>query len=324
MHKLFQEALDRAEGRTEYIVVVLADIRGFSEFSSHRESPDIAMYIKRVYIRMIDDYFPGASFYKPTGDGMLITMHCSQTEESLRETARAAVAACLRCVDEFPRICEGDPMINFDVPTGIGFGVARGTACCLVSGDVILDYSGQLLNLASRLMHLARPRGVVLDGAFGLELLAPDQRELFGQAQVCMRGVAETEPTMVYAQAGVVEVPEEAAMPLTPERWQAKEEQLTLGEWQARVPRWAMQLDRPPRRPSALTVTVESPLFRHGRRVPETRYRWQLTTDEQFEYVLWGNRPIVLVHLEPVLAHLRQRRVTRAAEVKIIIQYVPC
>lgn len=322
MHKLFQEALDGAEGRSEYIVVVIADIRGFSEFSSHRESPDTAMYIKRVYIRMIDDYFPGASFYKPTGDGMLITMHCSQTEESLRETARAAVAACLRCVDEFPRICEGDPMINFDVPTGIGFGVARGTACCLVSGDLILDYSGQLLNLASRLMHLARPRGVVLDGAFGLELLAPDQRELFGQAQVCMRGLAETEPTMVYAQAGVVEVPEETAMPLTPERWQAKEERRTISEWRVRAPRWAIQLDRPPRRPSALTVIVQFPVLRAGKQVPDVVQRWELAASEQFEYALWGNRPIVVVDLDAVLWFLRQRRLPGTAEVNITVEYV--
>ena len=69
MHKLFKDALPDAEGRSEHVVAIIADIRGFSEFSTRQESPNTAMYIKRVYMRLIEDYFPFASFFKPTGDG---------------------------------------------------------------------------------------------------------------------------------------------------------------------------------------------------------------------------------------------------------------
>ncbi|GAG49994.1 unnamed protein product, partial [marine sediment metagenome] len=204
MHRVFREALDGAEGRSEFIVAVIADIRGFSAFSTHHESVETAVYIKRVYIRMIDEYFPGGSFYKPTGDGMLITMPYTDTEESLRQAAQAAVGGCLRCLDEFPTICEGDSMINFEVPAAIGFGVAQGPACCLTSADVVLDYSGHLLNLTSRLTDLARPRGIVMDGGFALGLLPEDQQNLFEEDQVCIWSVAEQVPRTIYIQKGVV------------------------------------------------------------------------------------------------------------------------
>ena len=69
-------------------------------------------------------------------------------------------------MDDFPTMFTDDPMINFATPTNLGFGIARGTACCLFSGKRILDYSGQLLNLAARLNDLARPKGLVIDGAY--------------------------------------------------------------------------------------------------------------------------------------------------------------
>lgn len=208
MHRVFRESLDRAEGRSEFIVAVIADIRGFSAFSTEHESVETAVYIKRVYTRMIDDYFAGSSFYKPTGDGMLISIR--YTEQSLPEAARAAVGGCLRCLEEFPTICEGDPMINFEVPARIGFGVARGPACCLVSGDVVLDYSGHLLNVTSRLADVARPRGIVIDAAFGVDLLPDEHRALFEKAAVYLRSVAEDVPREVYIMKGAVKLPEAA------------------------------------------------------------------------------------------------------------------
>ena len=45
MHRKFRESLDTAEGHSEFIIVVVVDIRGFSAFSKRHESPDTAMYI---------------------------------------------------------------------------------------------------------------------------------------------------------------------------------------------------------------------------------------------------------------------------------------
>ena len=127
MHRIFRQALDEATGESKFVIVVFVDIRGFSAFSQRCESPDTAMFIKRVYMKMIDSYFSFASFYKSTGDGLLLTIPFD--EKNLEETCREVIASCVACHSEFANICNGDPMITFEVPTKIGIGIARGTAC---------------------------------------------------------------------------------------------------------------------------------------------------------------------------------------------------
>lgn len=319
MHKLFRERLDEAEGRSEFIVAVIADIRGFSAFSTQHESVETAVYIKHVYTRMMDEYFPGASFYKPTGDGMLITMPFIHTQDSLREAARAAVGGCLRCLDEFPAICEGDPMINFDVPAGIGFGVAQGPACCLASGDVVLDYAGHLLNLTSRLTDLARPRGIVMDGGFALEVLPGEHQELFEEQQVYLPSVAEEAARTVYIQKGVVEIPEAARRPLRPEEWERMDVRRTLREWDLAAPRYSVHLSKRPKRPGAIRVEMLCPVIRGGKRVPGLVSH----EDAPFDYELEAGRPEVILRVDEMLSSLREHKIPRKATVRVVIHYVP-
>ena len=319
MHKLFRERLESAEGRSEFIVAVVADIRGFSAFSTHHESVETAVYIKRVYTRMIDDYFPGASFYKPTGDGMLITMPYTYTEESLRQAAQAAVGGCLRCVEEFPTICQGDPMINFEVPAAIGFGVARGPACCIASGEVVLDYSGHLLNLASRLMDLARPRGIVIDGAFGAEVLLAEQQELFEEEQVYLPSVSEETPRAVYIQKGVVELSEAARRPLSLEQWERIEVQRTVREWRLALPRYRVRLPKTPKRLDGIRATIFFPMYRKGKRVRAL----QRDLPAPFSYELEADRAAVMVDVDQTLALLSRWGVPRTAATRVVIEYVP-
>jgi class 3 adenylate cyclase len=229
MHKILKTALPNATGHSEFVIVVVADIRGFSAFSRQHESPDIAMYVKRVYMKLIDAYFPTASFYKTTGDGLLVTV--PYDEKTLSETANQTVESCLRCVDEFGSICQGDAMVNFPTPNLVGFGLTRGTACCLASGDMVLDYSGHLLNLATRLMGLARPSGVVLDGAFGTQLLKTDIQGQFGVADVYLRSLAEEKAVKVFYQKGKVKIPEDAKRPLATQTWNTWSYTRKLHEW---------------------------------------------------------------------------------------------
>ena len=58
MHTQFRGHLENAKGQSEFIIAVNLDIRGFSSFSKNVESPDVAMYIKRIYMKLIDNYFP--------------------------------------------------------------------------------------------------------------------------------------------------------------------------------------------------------------------------------------------------------------------------
>ena len=81
MHREFRELLEKATGFSEFVVAINVDIRGFSPFSKTVESPEVAMFIKRVYMKLIDEYFSNASFFKPTGDGLLVIL--PYTEENL-------------------------------------------------------------------------------------------------------------------------------------------------------------------------------------------------------------------------------------------------
>lgn len=206
-----REGLNDAVGVSEYAIIVYADIRGFSDFSDDHESPDVATYIREVFIHMIDEYFPFGTFYKSTGDGMMITIHFNR--DNVLDMISKSVANAVRCVQEFPTFSRNNPMITFDTPTNMGIGIARGTTCCLKSDGRILDYSGQLINLTARLQDLARPRGVVFDGAFGHNLLSRELQDMFVPAKAYVRGIAETEPRELYILKDSVQIPESAQRP---------------------------------------------------------------------------------------------------------------
>jgi class 3 adenylate cyclase len=164
MHKDLRELLHSAEGRSRHVVVIFLDVRGFSSFAKIAESSDAAEFLRSVYTQILDDYFPEPEFFKLTGDGMLILYRYNR--DTLTDVTNQAVETSLRLVKEFSTLCDTDPMVNFDVPGELGIGVARGAATALISGDKILDYSGRPLNLAARLMDLARPAGEYLTTGF--------------------------------------------------------------------------------------------------------------------------------------------------------------
>ena len=186
----------RRRGSQSSSIVVNADIRGFSKFSSEVESVEAAVFIKKVYSRIFDEYFKEPAFFKPTGDGLLLVFRVD--EGSLEARSNELVADALRLVEDFPDLVANQPIINFSVPRSIGIGLARGAACALVSDQSTLDYSGQVLNLASRLMDFARPAGVVVHESFGIDLLAPEHRDRFAEDSVYVRSIAEATPTTVY------------------------------------------------------------------------------------------------------------------------------
>jgi len=209
--------LENAKGTNEHIIAIVLDIRGFTPFCKEEESLNVANFIKRVYIRIIDDYFPKASFYKPTGDGLLIII--TYTPESLKDIMTNTVKTCLSLVQDFGELCKGDSMIYFDTPERIGIGLSRGTACCISSGGTIIDYSGRVINLASRLNDFARPFGIVFDQGFGLPLLPKEMQELFLGENVYVRGIAEDKPMTIYFTKKHTIIPASRKMPLKESEW---------------------------------------------------------------------------------------------------------
>ena len=276
------------------------------------------MYIKRVCLELIDNYFGAASFYKPTGDGLLVTI--PYTASTLKKVASDTVKSSLKCHEEFAHICDNDPMVNFDVPTGIGIGIARGTACCLKSKDLILDYSGHILNLASRLMNLARPAGIVIDGNFTIGLLDNPDQKLFEKKGVYIRSIAEERPKTVHILKGAVDIPVEYLQPLTGERWELITKKKTFKEWKelSRPPFYRIKLKKGLKRPDAIKVTIFSPAKTKGESNVGTR-RYHLFT--HFNYERIAGDPNVTVNLDKMVEYLKSLKITLNTEVELRIDY---
>lgn len=211
MIKEFTCRLNKADGRSEFIIAVVCDIRGFSKFSAVHESPNLAMFIKRFYIKLLEDYFTTAVFIKPTGDGLLMIFRYS--EANLVQVSELVINTCMKVMKDFPDMFKDDPMINFSTPANLGFGIARGTACCIFSGKRIIDYSGQLLNLAARLNDLAHPRGIVIDGAYQESVMPENARPQFQQRSAYIRSIAE-ESSYGIICSNEVDLPNHALVPL--------------------------------------------------------------------------------------------------------------
>lgn len=315
MHRIFRKALDDATGESKFVIVVFVDIRGFSAFSQICESPDTAMFIKRVYMKMIDTYFNFASFYKSTGDGLLFTIPF--TEKTLKEMSQKTVESCIACHSEFGGICSGDPMICFSVPDKVGIGVARGTACCLTSGDTTIDYSGRLLNLASRLTGLARPSGIVIDGKFGIDLLSDEQRSSFEEVSVYLDGIAEDKPVQIYLTKEFTVIPERNTKPIAEKRWRHIQEVKPHRDL-LKFDTYRYYLESEPVSPDDIKVTVVYPKVISGK--VESGSGSVLDFDD-FKYTMDAGKPTVHLNYKKLSETLKRDQVKKNMNVTIDIAY---
>ena len=187
--------LDEAEGDSQLVVAAFVDIRDFSAFNEKVESVQSAAYIRRVYQRVLDEYLPGSDFFKLTGDGLMLIYELpfDLTAADVARVSGAAIEGSLRLVERFGTLVQGDPVVTFDVPQRVGVGIARGAACRLRAGDTTLDYAGRVLNLAARLMDIARPEGVVVVDPFAVEQLSAETKAKFSPLKVYLSGVAPHE-----------------------------------------------------------------------------------------------------------------------------------
>lgn len=180
----------------------------------------MATYIKTVYSKILDEYFQNASYYKPAGDGLIIII--PYTRSNLKEMANSTVKSCLNLLESFPTLCNDEPMVYFTTPNKIGTGIARGSACCIFNKeeDKVLDYSGRVLNLASRLMDMARPSGIVIDAGFRITLLDDDYQKLFANEKVYVRGITTSRPITVHYTKKGTSIPEEYKNPPIETKWE--------------------------------------------------------------------------------------------------------
>ena len=220
MHRRLLALLPKAQGHSCHVIAVFLDIRGFTSFAGANESTDAAAFLRTMYLRILREYFSDdVLFFKPTGDGLMIIVGHPDDADAFRFRINDVLRTAVRLVDEFDQIADEDVMVNFEVPTSLGIGVARGSVTVLRSGTTTLDYTGRCLNLAARLMDLARPAGVVFCDKFGSTLLDDKLTELFEPQKAYIKGIAEARPLDVYVTRQWTTVPASAVTPLTSPSW---------------------------------------------------------------------------------------------------------
>ena len=301
MHKEFRKLLEKATGLSEFVVAVNVDIRGFSSFSKTVESTEVAMFIKRVYMKLLDEYFSNVSFFKPTGDGLLIIV--PYTEENLDNVVINTIKTCLRVLLDFGSLCVKDSMINFEVPGKIGFGLSRGSACRLTSEDKTLDFSGKVLNLASRLMDLARPSGIVFDANFGIELLPDKLIDLFAKESVYIKGIAEREPVGIYYTKNFTRISPQNKHPIEEIKWKRVEDTKTLKQIRDFGSTFIYDLSSKPVDPDQIKVKITHPGVVRGRKRAEILTIFNFSN---FEYYLEAGNPKVKIGFDALAKRLEK------------------
>lgn len=314
MHRTLRKLLESAEGVSEFIIAVNVDIRGFSEFSKQVESPDAAMYVKRVYIRLVDDYLTGASFFKPTGDGLLLTF--PYNENNLKEVVRSTINKSWKVINNFGKICKNDPMINFQVPQHVGIGIARGTACRIVANRKVLDYSGHVLNLASRLMDIARPSGIVFADSFGAGLLDAKEFDKFTKGKVYLKGIAENKPIPIYYSKGITKISTMHKAPLNKIIWKTIKIEKKLAEF-AKVGNFHHPLAERPTDPDEILVKINYPMVTKGRKLLNVRR----LINPEFRYETAGDEYEVIINHRDIARRAKDNGVKDGWSINLTIKY---
>lgn len=315
MHKELRQLLREADGISEFVIAVNLDIRGFSSFSTTVESKDTAVYLKKIYMTLIDNYFQDASYFKPTGDGLLITI--PYDEKNLEEVAQNTINSCLNALYDFSSICDDDPMINYEVPDKIGIGIARGTVSRIANDDITLDYSGRALNLASRLMDLARPNGIVFDSTFIIQLLSEEQLELFEEANVYIKGIAERSPITIYYTKDLTTISPLNKHPLDKVKWKKHEIRKKFRE--IKKLRWfKIELDSEPWDENEIQVSVTYPTTKNGRKLEGYV---TVISFKDYKYGLEATKPFISINFPKLVEILERYGVKTTWPVVIEIQY---
>jgi class 3 adenylate cyclase len=320
MQREFRESIENAKGISQQIIAINLDIRGFTPFCEGKDSFDVAAYITRAYMKIIDGYFSDATFYKPTGDGLLIVTLC---EKKVEATVNKIIESCLKLVGDFANLCKGEEIIYFPTPDKIGIGIARGSACCIVSDDKILDYSGKVLNLASRLMDIARPSGIVFHSNLGFQLLSDDHKKLFEKDdRVYIRGIAEEKPTTIYYTKTLTLIPSYIKTPIREPIWINKKFANTLDKClkirSLKADALILHLDQEPLDKNQIFVEIR---FQVGDVVFTYYHDDNVFSSKFMQYRSKGAIHQITLDLDELVKFLKSHGVTPKTEVTYSIQY---
>jgi len=312
--------LDKAKGRSEYVIIVHIDIRGFTDFCQTVDSVNVATYIKKVYQKIINQYFTDVIYSKPMGDGLFLVIPFD--EENVEALVNDVIDRCNTLINNFSILVSEDKMITFPTPSFIGIGLTRGSACCIYVDEEIIDYSGKILNLASRLMNLARPSGLVCDFDSINKILKPELKEVFAEEEVYVRSIAEREPIKILYLKDNVIISDIHKKPLDEPIWEIKKITKTVGFIKKSHISVLFPLDLRPSNFDDIYVRVIYPHYKDGVKYEghsiTTLYK---ISDHKLNYVEEGTNFWIRLYLKELLEKFEEIKIDDEEEVQITIQY---
>jgi class 3 adenylate cyclase len=300
LHERLRDLLPSAAAESCQVVASFLDIRGFSTFSARTESFDSALYLRSVYITILSSHFEDATFFKLTGDGLLL-IHDLPSSQSVPEIVSSILTRAVSLVDSFSQITADDYMISSPVPEKLGVGIARGSATRLVSDGGVLDYTGRCLNLAARLTDKARPSGVVFADHHAKRLMSTEIAMQFTSDKICIRGISPQEPTPILITRGVEIDPSDREPIATASHVWGIGDTLSVEEVRG-ASFFGFYLPRPPRSYERVGVRVEYPRFDKDGHEQRTVLWFDLYGD----YEEQPGGPLVSIKLKPVQDVIQQ------------------
>jgi class 3 adenylate cyclase len=323
MHREIRSLLPKAKGESRSVLAVNLDVRDFSKFSLEVDSVETALYIRKLYQEILDKFYSEPSFFKPTGDGLLLVFDVDEGDiDSLTDISRMVVKGSVELVQSFSTLLDNDDWIYFPMPKRVGIGIARGAACQLTADGMTIDYSGTVLNIASRLMDIARPEGVVLDQTFPINLLPSSMQNTFmADENVILRSVAEEFPRKVYYRKGWTEISAANRRPLDEIDWKEKTATLTFAEFCERGPSFSIKLEADPIDPEQIFIELEYPTKapRKGQPAP---VQWNFHPGrDKWSYRSDAGRPKIRLDIEAIAQRMKEDGIKRTWPVTYRIRY---
>lgn len=321
MNKELKTLLQSAIGTSQHIIATIVDIRGFTSFSQTVDSVEAANFLKRVYLRIIEEYFQFACYFKPTGDGLLIVTEYDAN--SLKEMANEVIEASLRLLEDFPELCKSDPMVYFKTPNQIGIGISRGAACCISSENETLDYAGKAINLASRLTNIARPSGIVFDADFNKNLLSENNLKPFSEESIFnIRGIAENSSIKICFTKQYTIIPSVLKKPTEEPKWVKQTYEDSIGTLKkmlsSDIAVTCLNLAENPCDPSQIRLRISI-----DRKTPKGLIPfWDLTTESPgVSYQKIGPNSSVEVSLDTLMERLTKHKPKNETKVSYVVYY---
>ena len=156
-------------------------------------------------------------------------------------------------------------------------------------------------------MDLARPEGIVIDGAFGLDLLNPELSELFADEQVYLRSVSEREPRPIKVLKDRTIISESARRPIEEARWEETTYHWgTLREFRDVGILFRLPLPQRPAPGEDFQIRLVHPAVARGGRRHESLVTLKRISADQWEYVEEGGEPALDLRVDSVVAQLRE------------------